>query len=120
MADAGQDSVPLEDIVVTPEEYEDVLQAAYEAETFEKPENFIGMEKTLPPAEAEALIRQNIDVSQTDLEELAYARALAIKDYILDTEQVEAERVFLVKPENTLTPEKVEGVAPGRVVLGLK
>ena len=120
MADAGQDSVPLEDIVITPEEYEEVLQAAYEAETFEKPENFIGMKKTLPPAEAEALIRQHIEVSQTDLEELAYARALAIKDYILDTEQVEAERVFLVKPENTLTPEKVEGVAPGRVVLGLK
>ena len=48
------------------------------------------------------------------------ARALAIKDYILDTQQVEAERVFLIKPDNTLAPEKVEGVAPGRVVLGLK
>ncbi len=120
MADDGQDSVPLEDIVITPEEYEEFLQAAYEAETFEKPENFIGMDKTLPPAEAEALIRQHIDVSQTDLEELAYARALAIKDYILDTQQVEAERVFLIKPDNTLAPEKAEGVAPGRVVLGLK
>jgi uncharacterized protein involved in outer membrane biogenesis len=120
MADDGQDSVPLEDIVITPEEYEEFLQAAYEAETFEKPENFIGMEKTLPPAEAEALIRQHIDVSQTDLEELAYARALAIKDYILDTQQVEAERVFLIKPNNTLAPEKAEGVAPRRVVLGLK
>jgi outer membrane protein OmpA-like peptidoglycan-associated protein len=120
MADAGQDSVPLEDIVVTPEEYEDVLQAAYEAETFEKPENFIGMEKTLPPAEAEALIRQNIDVSRTDLEELAYARALLIKDYLLDSQQVEAERVFLVKPEDALAPETTEGLSPNRVVLGLK
>jgi uncharacterized protein involved in outer membrane biogenesis len=120
MADAGQDSVPLEDIVITPEEYEEVLQAAYEAETFAKQKNFIGMEKTLPPAEAEALIRQNIEVSQTDLEELAYARALAIKDYLLDSQQVEAERVFLVKPENALTPETTEGLPPNRVVLGLK
>jgi hypothetical protein len=120
MADDGQDSVPLEDIVITPEEYEEVLQAAYEAETFEKPENFIGMKKTLPPAEAEALIRQHIEVSQTDLEELAYARALAIKDYLLDSQHVEAERVFLVKPENALAPETTEGLSPNRVVLGLK
>ena len=78
------------------------------------------MDKTLPPAEAEALIRQHIEVSQTDLEELAYARALVIKDYILDTQQVEAERVFLVKPENVLAPEPAEGLTPNRVVLGLK
>jgi len=120
MADDGQDSVPLEDIVITPEEFEEFLQAAYEAETFAKQKNFIGMEKTLPPAEAEALIRQHIEVSQTDLEELAYARALAIKDYLLDSQQVEAERVFLVKPENALTPETTEGLPPNRVVLGLK
>jgi uncharacterized protein involved in outer membrane biogenesis len=120
LADDGQDSVPLEDIVITPEEFEELLQAAYEAETFAKQKNFIGMEKTLPPAEAEALIRQHIEVSKTDLEELAYARALAIKDYILDTQQVDAERVFLVKPENVLAPEAAEGLAPNRVVLGLK
>ena len=120
LADEGQDSVPLEEIVIAPEEYEDLLQAAYEAETFEKQTNFIGMDKTLPPAEAEALIRQHIEVSRTNLEELAYARALVIKDYIMDSGQVEAERVFLVKPEDVLTPAATEGVAPGRVVLGLK
>jgi uncharacterized protein involved in outer membrane biogenesis len=120
LADDGQESVPLEDIVIAPEEYEEFLQAAYEAETFEKQTNLIGMEKTLPPAEAEALIRQHIEVTQTALEELAYARALVIKDYILDTQQVEPERVFLVKPENALAPEVAEGVVPGRVVLGLK
>ena len=75
---------------------------------------------TLPPAEAEALIRQNIQVDREALEELAYARALVIKDYLLDSGQVEAERVFLVKPADVLAPEAVEGIAPGRVVLGLK
>jgi len=120
LADEGQVDRTLEDIEITPEEYEELLQAAYEAETFEKQTNFIGMEKTLPPAEAEALIRQHIEVSQTDLEELAYARALAIKDYILDSGQVEAERVFLVKPEDVLAPATAEGATPGRVVLGLK
>ena len=37
------------------------VQAAYEAETFAKQKNFIGMEKTLPPAEAEALIALGVD-----------------------------------------------------------
>jgi hypothetical protein len=46
--------------------------------------------------------------------------ALAIKDYLLDSQQVETERVFLVKPENTLAPETTEGLSPNRVVLGLK
>ena len=47
-------------------------------------------------------------------------RALVIKDYILDTQQVEAERVFLVKPEDVLSSETAEGLTPNRVVLGLK
>ncbi len=120
IADKGRSADPLDDIVIAPEEYEELLQAAYEAETFEKQTNFIGMDKTLPPAEAEALIRQHIEVSATDLEELAYARALVIKDYLLDSQQVEAERVFLVKPADVLAPPAAEGVTPGRVVLGLK
>lgn len=120
MADDGQEAAPLDEIVIAEEEYEAFLQAAYEAETFEKPKNFIGMEKTLPPAEAEALIRQHIEVDRAALEELAYARALTAKDYLLDSGQVEAERVFLVKPDDVLAPDAVEGIAPSRVVMGLK
>jgi outer membrane protein OmpA-like peptidoglycan-associated protein len=120
LADEGKVSPPLEDIVITPEEHDDLLQAAYEAETFDKPTNFIGMEKTLPPKEAEDLIRQHIVVGPPELEALAYARAQAVKDYLLDSGQVEAERVFLVKPENALAPEVAEGLSPGCVLLGLK
>ncbi len=120
LADAGQDAAPLDAIVIAPEEYEKYLQAAYEAETFAKPENFLGGEKTLPPAEAEALIRQHIEVDRNALEELAYARALQVKDYLLDSGKVGAERVFLVKPTDALAPEALDGIAPGRVELGLK
>lgn len=120
LAEDGQAAAPRDDIVIAPEEYEEYLQAAYEAETFAKPKNFIGMEKTLPPAEAEALIRQHIEVERAALEELAYDRALAVKNYLLDAEQVEAERVFLVKPTDALAPAALEGMAPGRVALGLK
>ena len=119
LADEGQTDIALDDITIAADEYEELLQAAYEAATFEKPTNFIGIEKTLPPEEAEAMIREHIEVGQTDLEELAYARALAVKDYLLDTEKVEAERVFLVKPPNVLAPEPLEGAAPTRVDLGL-
>jgi hypothetical protein len=120
LADEGQASPPLEDIVIAPEEYEDLLQAAYEAETFKKPTNFIGMEKTLPPAEAEAMIRQHIAVGPTELEDLAYGRAQAVQGYLLASGQVDAARVFLVKPDNALAPEVAEGLSPECVLLGLK
>jgi hypothetical protein len=119
LAEEGQTDIALDDITIAEDEYEELLQAAYEAETFEKPTNFIGFEKTLPPEEAEAMIREHIQVGQTDLEELAYARALAVKDYLLDSGKVEAERVFLVKPPNVLAPEPVEGATTTRVDLGL-
>ena len=120
LADKGQADTALEDIVIAPEEYEDLLQAAYEAETFAKPKNFIGMEKTLPPAEAEALIRQHIEAGPAELEELAYARAQAVQDYLLAGDEVDAERVFLVKPANALAPEAAEGLPRECVLLGLK
>ena len=120
LADDGQTDIALDDIAIADEEYEELLQAAYEAATFEKPTNFIGIEKTLPPEEAEAMIREHIEVGRTDLEELAYARALAVKDYLLDSGKVEAERVFLIKPPNVLSPEPMENAAPTRVDLGLR
>ena len=120
LADEGKPSPPLEDIVIAPEEYDDLLQAAYKAETFKKPTNFIGMEKTLPPKEAEALIRQHIEVGTPQLEDLAYARAQAVQDYLLKSGKVDAARVFLVKPENPLAPKVAEGLSPECVILGLK
>jgi len=120
LADQGQSNLPLADIAIAPEEFEDLLQKAYKAENFKKPTNFFGFEKTLPPQEAEALIRQHIEVGTAELEELAYARALAVKDYLLDSGKVDPARVFLVKPANTLAPEVAEGVSAACVMLGLK
>ena len=68
----------------------------------------------------EALIRQHIQVGPAELENLAYARAQAIQDYLLASGKVDAGRVFLVKPENALAPKVAEGLAPECVILGLK
>ena len=78
------------------------------------------MEKTLPPKEAEALIRQHIEVGPPELEDLAYARAQAVQDYLLASGQLDAARLFLVKPDKPLAPEVAEGLAPECVLLGLK
>ncbi|MBL0714085.1 MAG: DUF748 domain-containing protein [Desulfosarcina sp.] len=110
----------LGNITVTPEEYPVYLQEAYEAESFPKPRNLLGFAKTLPPEEAERLMRKNIEIRASDLEKLALARAKAVRDHLLQSGRVETGRIFLVKTDNALAPEALAGISPSRVELGLK
>ena len=64
------------------------------------------MTKKLPPAEMEKLIYTNTQVTPDDLSELAQARALAVKKYLIDKGQLEPERIFLKKPDITMAPEE--------------
>jgi hypothetical protein len=116
----GKPAAAVDDVVVAPEEFAEYLQRAYEAETFAKPKNMLGFAKTLPPPEAEALIRQNIVVGDAELGVLALERATAVRDYLLQTGRIAAERLFLVNPADPLAAAAEAGIPPGRVVLGLK
>jgi len=82
-------------VVVEPGEREEYLEDAYDdADIENKPRNFIGMAKSLPPAEMEALLRAAAPVDQDALRRLADARAQAVLDQL--QEKVSADRVFLV------------------------
>jgi hypothetical protein len=116
---AGQPAAAVDDVIVAPEEFDDYLQRAYEAETFAKPKNVLGFAKTLPPPEAETLIRQNIAVGPAELAALALERSAAVRDRLLQSGKIAAERIFMVNPENPLAPAEA-GIPPSRVVLGLK
>jgi hypothetical protein len=110
----GKAAVPVDDIQVAPEEYEKYLILAYRAEPFPKPRNFIGMVKSLPVPEMEKLMLTNIEVGEEELHQLAAQRANAVKDALLRSGKIDAERLFIVEPKG-LTPEKKDKVKDSRV-----
>jgi hypothetical protein len=114
LAKQGKAAVPVDDITVAPEEYEKYLTLAYRAEPFPKPRNFIGMVKSLPVPEMEKLMLTNIEVGEEELRQLAAQRANTVKETILKSGKIEAERLFIVEP-NGLTPEKKDKVKDSRV-----
>jgi hypothetical protein len=115
----GGEAVSVDEIRVEPAEYPKYLKAAYKEEKFPKPRNIIGMAKDLPVPEMEKLMITHIAIKEDDLRQLASQRALAVKDHILKSNQVEPERIFLIEPK-TIPPEKKEKVADSRVDFKLK
>jgi len=119
MVDEGQPAVPVDEVVIPPEEYNDYLEEAYSDEDFPKPRTFLGFAKSLPPEEMEKLMLTNLKITDDDLGKLASERANNVKAAILGFGQVEPERVFIQQPEK-LAPEKEEGLKDSRVVFILE
>jgi hypothetical protein len=119
MVKKGQPAVPVDKVIIEKEEYAKYLKMAYKAEKFPKPRTILGFAKDLPVPEMEKLMFTHIDVKDEDLRQLASQRALAVKDYILKSGQVPADRMFLVEPK-TLEPEKKEKLKNSRVDFRLK
>ncbi len=109
----GGESLSLETVVVTPEEYPAYLKLAYKAEKFPKPRNFIGMVKNLPVSEMEKLMITNLKVTDDDLKALAGERARAVKDYLMQSMQVDEGQIFMVEAK-ALEPGRKEGVKESR------
>ncbi len=110
----GAAAPPVDEVVVTPGEYEKYLTRAYRAEPFPKPRNFIGMVKSLPVPEMEKLMLTHIKVGDEELRQLAARRANAVKAALLQSGKIDPERLFIVQPKG-LTPEKKDKVTDSRV-----
>jgi uncharacterized protein involved in outer membrane biogenesis len=120
MIDDGQPALPVDDIKFdTEEEYQDYLWQAYKAGEFEKPRNLIGLVKKLPFPELEKRLRATIKIAEQDLRLLAQERARQVKGFLLETEKVAPQRLFLIEPD-TLQPADVEMAPANRVELSLK
>jgi flagellar motor protein MotB len=119
MAGKSGETPDLASIIVTPEEYPKYLKLAYKAEKFPKPRNFLGVAKDLPVPEMEKLMLTSQQVTEEDLKALAGERALTARDYLLQSGQVEPQRLFIVEPE-TLGGDKKEDVKESRVDFKLK
>jgi hypothetical protein len=115
----GESVGSVNEVTVEPGEYEKYLRRAYREAKFPKPRNFIGMVKDLPVPEMEKLIVTNTKITDEDLVQLANERAQAAADFLINSQQVPADRVFLVSPKIGAV-EKGEKGAGSRVEFALK
>lgn len=99
----------VDDVQIDKAEYERYLKAAYSAESFPKPRNIIGLAKDLPVPEMEALMLKYTQITDDDLRDLANRRAQAVRDRLLATNQVTADRLFIVAAK-PLTKEEQDKV----------
>jgi hypothetical protein len=109
----------LDQVSVEPAEYPKYLAKAYRDEKFQKPRNIVGLTKDLPVPEMEQLMTANAQVTDEDLRELANQRAQAVKDSLVETSKIPADRVFLLAPKVSAEGIKDKG-KPTRVDFSLK
>jgi hypothetical protein len=115
----GQPAVPVDEVQIDPKEYEKYLKLAYKQEKFPKPKNVLGMAKDIPAPDMEKLVFTYIEVKESDLRSLAAQRAMSVKDAVLKSGKIEAERIFTLEPKS-LVPEKKEKLKDSRVDFKLK
>lgn len=95
------------------------LEAVYDdTDLKDKPRNFIGMAKSIPAAQMEAMLRAAAPVGEDQLRQLADARAQAVYEKLQAQEGL-ADRVFIVAPQLDVDGIKDEG-QPSRVDFSLK
>ncbi|MGE8658166.1 MAG: DUF748 domain-containing protein [Achromobacter sp.] len=95
------------------------LEAVYDdTDLKDKPRNFIGMAKSVPPQQMEEMLRAAAPVGDEQLRQLADARAQAVYDKLQAQEGL-ADRVFIVAPQLDTDGIKDEGL-PSRVDFSLK
>jgi hypothetical protein len=92
-AKAKAQKQPVDEVEISTEEKAQWLSAAYKAADIKKPRNLVGLAKTLPPAEMEALLQASAPVNDAALKSLADHRGDAVKAYL--SGKISPERVLL-------------------------
>ncbi len=91
-----------DELVIPQQQKARLLKIVYDQETFEKPKNQLGLNKSLPVEQMEFLILSNTRVTESDLKDLAYRRADNVKKQLLELQPDLSARVFLVSPDEKL------------------
>jgi uncharacterized protein involved in outer membrane biogenesis len=117
LIDAGTPPPDAGAVVVAPDERERFLAAAYKAAPIkERPRNFFGMLKDVPPAEMEAMLYEHAVVGDDALRDLAAARAQSVKAALV-AKGIAGERLFVVADTKA---QGAKGAPPARADLSLK
>jgi uncharacterized protein involved in outer membrane biogenesis len=109
----------VDDVTIAPDERDKYLATAYKDAKFDRPRNTLGLLKDLPVAEMEQLMLANAKVADDDLRQLAYARAQAPKDWLVENGKIAPDRVFIVAPRMNAEGIKDQG-NPTRADFSLK
>ncbi len=95
-------------IVLTDADRTKYLEKVYDRTKIkDKPRNFIGLAKSLPPDQMNALLLKAAPLDRKGLRKLADERAQAVYRQLLDTAPTLADRVFVVAPK--LDADGIEG-----------
>ncbi len=108
---------PEKSVPLTSEEREKYIEKVYDKAEFPKPRDEKGGEKKLDLEEKKKLLITHIIIDENDLRSLAVTRSENIKAYILSTEKVEKERIFILEP---MAVEKEKKDQSGRANFLLK
>jgi uncharacterized protein involved in outer membrane biogenesis len=107
-------------VTINAEERPALIAAVYGDEDIpNKPRNLIGIAKSIPAPEMEALILDNLAVTPEDLRALANQRAAVVRDRLEAEGKVTRERMFVVEPKLTAAGIQDKG-ATTRVDFSLK
>ena len=106
LRDDGEAPATKNEIVISDEEYPEILWAVYKEAEFPRPRNFIGMLKKLPPEEQKKLLLSQIKVGEEELGELAKARARAVREALVTADETIKPRLFLKKTDIYQAPKK--------------
>lgn len=106
LKEAGQPPESRELVSIEPEEYSEYLLKVYKDAEFPRPRNFVGMLKKLPDPEMEKLLLANIRADDAEMQTLAQARALLIRNRLLADHEEIKPRIFLKSVDIYQQPEK--------------
>jgi hypothetical protein len=94
------------EIVISTEDYPELILSVYKAAEFPRPRNFVGMLKKLPVEEMEKLLLANILAGEEQVQELARERAFAVRDALVATNEEIKARIFLKTPDIYQPPKE--------------
>jgi hypothetical protein len=102
LAAEGESAPPIDALTIEAAEYPKLLTSVYrDADLPDKPRNILGIAKTLPTAEMEALLLKGYRADDAALAALANRRAQAVKEWLAGPGGIPAERVYIVAPKVT-------------------
>ena len=109
----GKAGDALENIELTPDEYQHYLELAYKTADFAKPKNAIGLTKSLPATEMEKLMLANINAGDEEMRNLANQRASTTVAWLLEKGGLKDDRIFVLEPRID-SAAKTEGSKDGK------
>ncbi|HEX5394492.1 MAG TPA: DUF748 domain-containing protein [Rhodocyclaceae bacterium] len=120
-AKQGKSGGRLADVQLSAAERQIYLEKLYKSEDFkDKPRNVLGLAKSLPSAEMEALLLAHQAAADTDLLTLAEDRAQRVQAWLSEQGGVATERMFLHSPRVEANKADGKDAAGGRVVFSLR